>query len=242
MSKLDEKVHLVKTNLYEQIADYLEEMILQDENVRKEEKLPSEQALAEKFGVSRNVIREALKILKERGLIDPRNGTGSYITKPRSGNISDVLSRIVVMDNVRDEDIYEIRSILESSSCKAAALRATDEQLSEMQEFLDRLEDRNISVQERREADFAFHVAIAKATGNPLIEVFVKAMRNLWIEMIEKGIFVEGGIEDAVLRHNRIMDALKKHDSELAERMMQEHLDYSRKNVETFHNSRKKES
>ena len=94
MTLTDEKFTVVKTNLYEQIADYLEDMILNNKTMQEEKKLPSEQALAVTFGVSRNVVREALKLLKERGLIELRNGTGAYITKPEASNISDVVSRI----------------------------------------------------------------------------------------------------------------------------------------------------
>ena len=75
-----------RVNLYEQIAGRLEEWILAH-NFKEQEKLPSEQALAEEFNVSRNVVREALKLLKERGLVDSRNGTGSYVTKPDVENL-----------------------------------------------------------------------------------------------------------------------------------------------------------
>ena len=90
----EERFTLTRTNLYEQVADHLEEMILSDDDLKEEDKLPSETALAEQFGVSRNVIRESLKLLKERGLIDSRNGTGSYITKPEAENIAVICEKL----------------------------------------------------------------------------------------------------------------------------------------------------
>lgn len=103
-----------------------------------------------------------------------------------------------------------------------------------MQELLENLKDRSISVEERREKDFAFHIAIAQAAGNPLLVILVQAMKNIFIEMIEKGIFITGGIDDAIMRHNSIMSALIDHDAEAAECAMRDHLEFSRKNVEAY--------
>lgn len=231
----EEKIQLVKTNLYEQIADYLEDMILNEEEVRQDEKLPSEQSLAEKFGVSRNVIREALKILKERGLVELRNGAGSYITKPEAGNLSDVVSRIVIMDHIDHKDIYEMRTILETASCRIAAVSATKEDLQKLEDLQERLKNKSMSVEERREADFAFHIAIAEAAGNPLLILLVQMMKNILVEMIEKGIYIEGGIDDAIMRHGKILDALKTGDPAMAEAMMYDHLHVSEQNVENYY-------
>lgn len=228
----DGRLAVSRVNLYEQIADKLEELILSAEYI--DEKLPSEQALAEQFAVSRNVVREALKILKERGLIESRNGTGSYITKPEAANLSDVISRMVVMNNIDYCAIYDVRIILETAACRSAAERVTTGQLMQMEELLERLKDRTMTVKERRETDFAFHEAIAEATGNPLLAVLIRAMKNVFIEMIEKGIFMTGGIDDAIMRHARIMDALRVHDPQEAEAAMFDHLQFSKKNVEQY--------
>lgn len=224
-----------RVNLYEQIADQLEAMILQSDI--KDEKLPSEQALAEQFAVSRNVIREALKLLKERGLVESRNGTGSYITKPESEHLSDVMGRIIVLDNIHYADIYNVRTILETAACRKAAEVITDQQLEEMEQLLEKLKDRSLSVEERREMDFAFHLAIAKAAGNPLLEILIQAMKHLFVQILEMGIFLEGGIDDAILRHGFILEALKARDVQGADEAMQDHLEYSRRNVETYLNN-----
>lgn len=233
MKLTGENFAVSKVNLYEQIADKLEDMILAS-GFAEEAKLPSEQTLAERFSVSRNVIREALKLLKERGLIESRNGTGSYITKPEAANLSDVISRMVVLDNIDYKAIYDVRIILETAACRKAARCVTEEQLAEMDDLLERLKDRSISILERRETDFEFHVAIARATGNPLLEILVQAMKNVFMSMIEKGIFLSGGIDDAIMRHGNIMEGLREHDSIKAEDAMYDHLEFSKKNVEKY--------
>ena len=78
---------LNRVNLYERVADHLEQMILNSDDSQwgEGEQLPPEQELADEFGGSRNVVREAIKLLKERGLADPKNGVGVYITRPTNG-------------------------------------------------------------------------------------------------------------------------------------------------------------
>lgn len=222
-----------RVNLYEQIAGMLEERIL-SHNFKDQERLPSEQELAEEFSVSRNVIREALKLLKERGLVESRNGTGSYITKPDGENLSDIIGRMIVIDNMDYKDIYEVRIILEVAACKKAASVITSEEIKELEQMLEKLKDRSLTLEERREMDFEFHVAIARVAGNPLLEIMVQAMRNIFIRMIEIGIFLRGGIEDAIVRHAVILEALKEHDPERAEEAMYDHLMFSKGNVKNY--------
>ena len=227
---MDDMNAVSKISLYERVADLLEERILSD-GYEYEKKLPSEQALAEQYCVSRTVIREALKLLKERGLVDSRNGMGSYVTKPAAENLADVIYRMAVLDKISYAEIYGVRKILEIAACREAAAAVKKEELMQMGEYLERLKDRSISVKERRELDYNFHAAIAEASGNRLLGILVRTTRNVFIAMIEKGIFTEGGIEDAILRHDRIMQALVNHDPAAAETAMQEHLDQSYENV-----------
>jgi DNA-binding FadR family transcriptional regulator len=213
-------------NLYETIADRLENDILSN-SFGDSGKLPSEQTLGARCGVSRTVIREALKLLKARGLIESRNGSGSYVTKPDSNNVSELLRRMVIMDGITVHEIYEVREILEEASAERAAVHVTEEQLSEMADCLLKLRNRNISIRERREEDFKFHVLIAKASDNRLLMVLVQTMRNIFIEQIESGIYVEGSIDDAIRRHQKIFDALRQHDPQAARVAIQEHLTVS---------------
>lgn len=230
-----------RRNLYEQIADCLKEMIM-DEHMKENDKLPSEQKLAEKFSVSRNVIREALKTLNASGLIELRNGAGAYVKGPEASNLSDIISCMVSMENIRFEDIYEIRTILETAAAEKAASKINDEQIQNLKDILQKLGDRSITVKERRDYDLEFHIAIAEAAGNSLLVIFIHTMKNLFISMIEKGIFVEGGIEDACLRHRRIVDALEERNPLLSRQRMLEHIAASKENVDNFHKVAEKRS
>ena len=224
-----------QSKLSEQIANALETEILSDGRVG--ERLPSEQQLAERFVASRTVVREALKILRARGLIDSRTGSGAYITRPDVQDLSHMVSRICLMDkNIDYRSIYEVRICLETEAARSASQRASEADFDELQDILIRLQNRNLGILERRDLDFEFHRLLAHHSKNPLLELLVATMANVFKDVIKIGIFIEGGIDDAILRHQRILDALRLRDPDLSERMMFEHLDQSRRNYESYYN------
>ncbi|NLF29175.1 MAG: FadR family transcriptional regulator, partial [Clostridiales bacterium] len=154
-------------NLYEQIADRLEREIISLYAVGQ--RLPSEQRLAERYQVSRTIMREAMKLLKERGLVDSRAGSGAYIKHPEAQNISEMLARIIKLDGIPFHDIYDFRSVLEIAAIRRAVESVTEAELEEMDLLLERLTDRSLDADARRDLDFELHLAIARASRNPLL-------------------------------------------------------------------------
>ena len=219
-------------NLYEQIADRLEREIVSLYTLG--ERLPSEQHLAESYQVSRTVMREAMKLLKERGLIDSRTGSGAYITHPEAQHISDMLARIIKLNDISFHDIYHFRSILEVAAVRRAVEKVTDAELEEMEALLLGLKDLSLDISARRDADFAFHMAIARASRNQLLVLMVETMSNVFKEVITAGIFTKGGIGDAIKRHQKILDALKKRDADYAAYTMYSHLHHSEMNMSAY--------
>ena len=208
------KFKVVRAKLSEQIADQLEDSILK-EDLEEEEKLPPEQLLADQFSVSKNGVRESLNILKERGLVESRNGTGNFVTRPKAANLSDVISRMIVLDNIDYRQIYDTRIILEASAYKRAVGRITDKQLAKLERYLKRLENKELAVSRRREEEFNFRIEIARASGNNLLVVLIQAIKNI----IQSNMFLEKDIErwdsidEAIGFHRRILNALAVHDA-----------------------------
>lgn len=229
----DKNFTIVRAKLSEQIADRLEDMILNEE-LEDSEKLPSEQALAENFNVSKNVVRESLNTLKERGLVETRNGAGNYVTKPKADNLSDVISRMIVLDNIDYKQIYDTRIVLEASACRRAARRITDGELAKLEKLHKRLQDKNLPIRKRRSIDLDFHVAIAKASGNNLLVVLIQAMRNIIqdVMFLEKDIETWDSVDEAIQFHRDILDGLAAHDPAAADKAMHAHLEKAMKNVE----------
>ncbi len=228
--------HLERINLDEQIAGKLEDLILgkivpQDSSSNK---LPSEMALAKQFNVSRTVIREALKLLKERGLVIQKNGDGSYMTRPQVSTVSSAVRRIMKMDNIGNDDLREIREILEISSARMAAKNITEDQLTKLNTIIEEMANLSLDIERRVFLDCEFHITLAQGSGNELLAMFVKVMTLLIKNYMGKGVLTPGGIEDAMTRHKRIITALRSKDSGFAEQAMKEHLGSSYGNVKNF--------
>lgn len=224
---------LHQSQLSEWIADQLEEQILESGSVG--ERLDSEQQLCERFDASRTVIREALKILRARGLIQSRAGSGTYVVRPNVQDLSNMIARIIRMDGIGYQSIFDVRYYLEAAAVRRVAECGTAADFAELETILQRLRRDDLDAIERRDLDFEFHQSIARMSGNPLLSLLVETMANVFKDVIRTGIFVAGGIEDAIVRHQRIMDALRAGDADLADRRIWEHLDQSRENYRLYY-------
>ena len=215
-----------KNNLYESIADTIEAMIL-DDTLKVGERLPSEAAMAESFGVSRNIIREAMKILKERHLVELRNGDGARVVKPDSSSPKDVVNRMVIMGSLSLSEIYELREALEVSAAGLAAGRRTEEQVKGLYEIVDEMWERREDKDEWIRLDLLFHENISKASNNPLFYEFIKPMTGALEIIFDKGRNTPGALEKSVLMHRRVIQAIEAGDADAARERMREHLHQS---------------
>jgi GntR family transcriptional repressor for pyruvate dehydrogenase complex len=231
---------LHKTNLYEQIADNLEQAIIRSKATVK--KLPSEQELSRRFKVSRTVTREALKVLKERGLISPRNGEGSFITKPDRDTISSAINRLVRMDDIGDEDLYHMRVILESAGARLAAQNAKPEEIEHLESTIDRMASVDpLPTEERILLDSDFHITIARAGGNRLLWIFVEVMTGLLHGYMIKGLPHPYDLQKTLGEHKKIAGAIKKGEPAEAEAAIRDHLNASLRNIRIYQKEHERE-
>ncbi len=235
----NEKFSAKRKNLSEQVADHLEEYILsEDSNIG--EKLPGEQTLAEKYEVSRPIIREAYKLLMERGLIIQKNGNGAFISKPDKNNIYKTMKRIIALEEIEVEELHQIRIILEVEAAKLSATNASEQDFRDLEKIVETMEkDDSLTLLDRVHLDIEFHNLLAKSSGNTLLEMFVNVMTGLITNYMAKGAAITGGITDANEKHMLIVNALKTRDSEKAANAMLEHLRKSRLSVEIFNKKNK---
>lgn len=229
------------TNLYEVIAEKLETMILSDSS-QLEQKLPSEQSLAASFGVSRPVIREALMLLKARGLVVQRNGEGSFISNPPPQELTNTINRMVQMNNIPTYSMYEIRVTLEIMASRLAAERATEEELSELSRINDEMERHMHDIKKRVELDIRFHTKLAELSGNPLLGIFVTSMTSLLETMLTQALELPGTNEDGISYHRKIIDALRTRNPEQAEDTIRGHLVASMRNYEVANETAQRSS
>lgn len=138
------------------------------------QKLPAEMVLSAEFGVSRPVLRAALDRPREDGMIHSRQGAGSFVRIPMKGALG--YGRIESLADI--QRCYEFRMLLEIEAAQLAAERRNAAAMAEIEQALEMLRDVTSSQQFREDADFAFHLAIARATNNPYFETTLRALRD----------------------------------------------------------------
>ncbi|MDR1587974.1 MAG: FadR family transcriptional regulator [Treponema sp.] len=215
-------------NKHAVVAAAMEEAILKG-NLKVGEKLPSEQDLAAQFGVSRNILREALQDIKARGLVEIKNGAGVYITKPSFADVEGMLNRVIALNDSDIKDYYELRFALEVTACELAASRIGTEGIEELKNIYEEMK-RNISKRDKlTRLDFEFHNAITKATNNSLYCSFLQPLQSIMTYMFNQS-YSAASQKEALEGHEKILAAITKKKPELAKEAMITHLKNSQRN------------
>ncbi len=151
--------------------------------------LPKEAELAERFQVSRVVIREAMKILEDRGMVEVRAGRGTMTVAPNPERVKEsllYLFRDQPMPTVEEmELLLELRQVLEETSASLAAVRATAEDLREIEDALDSMSGKNGKLKQAIEADLRFHRAVMRAAHNPYLELVLDPVMSTYLQQIK---------------------------------------------------------
>lgn len=229
--KIDFQVE--RDSLSEQIAERIQAMILNDKT-QVNDKLPSETALAAGFNVSRPIIREALTILKARGLVVQRQGGGSFVTCPDLKSINECMYRAIVMNHISYEDTFQARITLEVAAVQRAAERATDEDIAELKRITRKMAESEDN-ETRARRDLRFHQKISDISGNKILNAFQQSL-NMFLEpILIANLQLQGAAEDGEEFHERIIHAIEKHDVHEVEEIMRQHLMLSMRNYEQVH-------
>src|SRR3989338_2212444 len=153
--------------LSEEVSGELQRRIARGE-LKPGDRLPTEKALGDAFGVSRAVVREAIARLKADGLIETRQGSGAFIVEvPKTINLRFWQGAGPELDELRD--IFELRAMVEGAVAELAAQRRDENDLKTMAEHLQAMDDAMTSGRDGTEADDNFHIAMANATHNAYV-------------------------------------------------------------------------
>lgn len=219
--------------LYEQIVAQIEERIL-DGDLNPGDQLPAERDLAEQFGVSRTVIREAMKALTQSGLVVIQPGRGTFVTDSTSMVMRHSLDMLVrVGHETGVKDLIEVREILEPEIAALAAVRASDEDILAMEEAVNAMEMAMDDTETFIEADLDFHLALAQGADNTLIPVLIDTLVDLLREHRKRAAGVKGGLQRGQAYHKLILEAIRNNNADAARDAMQAHLVQVRKELET---------
>lgn len=220
---MTEYTHIRTARLYEQIVAQIESQVLGGK-LHYGDRLPTERELAEQFGVSRTAVREAVKALREKGLVQSHPGRGTFITDGASRAVRHSLGFMMQIDATRGSaNLVEAREILEPEMAALAATRATQEDITAMRRAIATMDAALNDADAFIEADLDFHLALAQATQNALIPTLIDPIVDLLREH-RKRIFLVNGAPRGQYHHKRILAAVVRHDSEAARQAMRAHL------------------
>lgn len=189
-------------------------------------RLPTEQQLADRLGVSRNVVREAIAQLRADGIVEARQGIGAFVLGPEQRTAIRI-DREVLKEDGNMERLFELRCILETEAASLAAKRRTGMQLAAIKSHLDRMSGDERWEEGSIDADLAFHREIAQATGNGYIHSFISFV----CEQIRQTIYharqtnpLHDLVDINVGEHVRIYEALATSDAKAAANAMKAHI------------------
>jgi len=212
------------SRLYEQIVKQIEESVLKG-ILKAGDQLPAERELAEQFGVSRTAVREAIKALTEKGLVESYSGRGTFITNGTSHAIRQSLDLIMrICQAEGSTHLAEVRDMLEPEIAALAASRAEAQHLESLREAVRVMDAAMQEADAFIEADLDFHLALAEAAANPLILSLIDSIVGLLREQRMRIFQTDGGPERGQYHHKRILKAVENHDSDRARQCMRAHL------------------
>ncbi|MCG8479925.1 MAG: FadR family transcriptional regulator [Spirochaetales bacterium] len=189
--------------------------------------LPAEVELARRYGVSRPVVREALRSLQGQGYLESVPGHGSVIRSPAPEVLQNLFTWIMRGDTGTWIDLHRVRRVLESESARWAALNHTPQTLASIREALERMAEHTGDVEEYNRFDIRFHVAIAEASENTFLIYLIESIRSALMTILRSLRYqLPRELIPAVQQaHERIYTAIARRDGEGAVRTMGQHFD-----------------
>lgn len=203
---------LIRKSFPRQIADAIE-LKIKNGVYEVGDKLPPEPKLVEMFGVSRNTVREAIQSLTHSGLLETRQGDGTYVIAKERLQV-DFFN---IMNGTTYQNVLEVRELLEKHIVVSAIRNSTAEDIAEIESFLHLRKAEVDSVRESTQADLNFHIAIAKATHNDIILSVYRYVSEYFNEFIFQKIYDQKRDEAYIDQlHDQLFQAIRDQNVQLA--------------------------
>jgi GntR family transcriptional repressor for pyruvate dehydrogenase complex len=223
MKKTDSLYRVIgqKTRLSQDVVNQITDLIL-SEHLQPGDRLPPEHRLAEELGVSRSVLREGIKALEERGLVEIKQGSGTFVRRPSSEMVSDSFSLFLRTRVARYSQLMEVREILDVEIAGLLAERATEEDLERLGGCIARMWEVLDSPAEFVEEDVSFHIAFYEAMKNQLLLTIMQPITELLSEAMSMTFEAPGSAESSLRRHEQLLERIRAGDGDGARRAMRE--------------------
>jgi DNA-binding FadR family transcriptional regulator len=189
------------------------------------DRLQSERELAEQFGVSRITVRDALRVLEARGLIRVKVGAtgGAFVADANTDRVAESISTMIRLRRMTLSELAEARTVVEAATASLAAQRADAAGVSRLQQNVDRARPMLREPITHADASMDFHVELARAAGNEVLEATVEAYRQLLVPAIRDLRDDKSG-RATQKAHEELVEAVRRHDPEGAREVMVAHL------------------
>jgi GntR family transcriptional repressor for pyruvate dehydrogenase complex len=208
-----------RNKVYEEVAKQIERLIVK--KLKPGDKLPSERELADMLQVSRSSIRDAIRSLELVGLVEPRQGAGTIVRESATEPFANALERKQKLVT----ELLDFRKMLEPPLAARAATHASTEEMSEMEEILERQEEKQDRGEVTIVEDAEFHYSVALASGNSVVLKVIDILMDLLRDTRERSLQLRGRPQKSLAGHKKILMAIKRRDAEAAKSAMRRHIE-----------------
>lgn len=234
------EVYRLKKKKSVHIAEKILELIKSGE-LKAGDKLPSEREIAKQLGVSRPPVREAISALELTGMVKSISGDGTYVQEPVKEDFGRSQTLSILEESESPFEALRVRRAYEASNVEIAIEKATDEDISRLEEILwemaEAVDTRDLDKYFSVNSDF--HLAIAAATHNSLMEKILGYLlditnQKLWKEAVQKYFADHEHVGEYLKRHQKMLSAIKDKDKELAKEEIRRHFDETVEEVKKY--------
>ncbi len=212
-----------RSRIYENIVNQIHELV-REGRWAPGDQIPPERALAERFRVSRSSVREALHALGMQGVIESRQGGGTFVRKADTETLVLWLAGAILHGQQELAEVLEVRELIEPGIARLAALRAGVEDVSRLENLITVQRERAEKNQPFVDEDTAFHYTLAQAADNQILLRLHNVILDVLRESRQIGVHVPGRAQMSLRGHESILEAVKAHDGEAAYRASLAHI------------------
>ncbi len=215
-----------RTSLIDSIVAEIKDKIISGE-LKEGDTLGSQDDLAKTMGVSRASLREALNRLSLMGLIETRQGSGTFVKTIKPVDFMKSLSSLLIMDQASASELLYARLYVESAVAELAAKNSTEEDLQKLKSLLKSMENdlREGDLESYITRDVQYHMLIAESSKNRVLVKILETIRDILRQFIKKFFLaMPSSVSDSMAYHKRVYEAIRDHDPTAARERMEEHI------------------
>jgi GntR family transcriptional regulator, transcriptional repressor for pyruvate dehydrogenase complex len=214
-----------RTTIVDEIAEELRALILSGQ-FKPGQFLEPQKVMAKRYGVGLSTLRESIQVLEAVGLVASHPGKGTWVRPDALDTVFNPTEVKTRLGELNAQQVYEARSVIEVGLTRFAALRATDEDMSAILKALQRMEAGILNELAFVQADLEFHLAVARAGHNQLLEQFYFLVRDLLSEVITEMVLLPQVKEESIVLQRAIAEAIQSHQVDRAEAAALAHMQY----------------